>query len=153
MKYFRTHAAFALLSAGITAIIVMFELLFLQGGQGDIWAEVCGKPKFYGLLAASYFGVFALGYIIALACVEFAEKIFRKWILSYIFGFAAYFFIVGIFLYAASRAGSPQAHEAGILEFFKNLVRFEFVMSLQTFTIAFAFMRIAKKKLRSTAGE
>ena len=150
MKYLKTHLLCALIAALITTLVAMFEILFLQG-QNDAWAAVLADKKFYATLAASYFAVFALGYFLALACVGAAEKFFKNWILSYIFGFAVYFAAIGFILYATSRVGSPQAQEAGILEFYKNFARFGIIMSLQTFTISFAFIRIAKKKLLSDA--
>ena len=140
---------YALIAAIITTLIAMAEIMFLQRGQAGIWEALCQNPKFYATLAAAYFGVFALGYFLALACVEFAEKIFRRWILAYIFGFAAYFAVLGIILYATGRVGNPQAQEAGILEFCKNFAAQGLVIALQIFTISFAFIRIAKKKISS----
>ena len=147
MKYLKTHSSYALLSALITTLIVMAEILFLNQEKGDVLAEFSPSAKSYAILAVSYFGIFAIGYFLALACVLAAEKIVKKWILSYAIGFAIYFAILGIFMYTTGRVGILQAYEAGIWEFFKNFAApANIVMTLQVFTISFAFIRIARKK-------
>lgn len=145
MKYLKHHFICAIFSAVITTAIILFEL-FLSAAENFSAENLSQNKSFYITLACTYLLVFFLNYALSLICTEIAGKILKNWILVFCAGFAVYFVLLSVIIYASIIIGEPSA-SINFADFFMARLKTDIILSLQNFTIAFTFIRLANKKI------
>lgn len=145
MKYLKTHFVFAIFSAITTTAIVLFELFFLSNAENFTFENLSQNKSFYITLACTYLMVFFLNYILSLICANIAGKMLKNWILVFCAGFIVYFILLSVIIYASIAIGEP-GNAVKFADFFMARLKTDTILSLQNFTIAFAFIRLANKK-------
>jgi len=146
MKYLKHHFICAIFSAVITTAIILFELFFLSSAENFSTENLSQNKNFYITLVCTYLLVFFLNYALSLICTEIAGKIIKNWILVFCAGFAVYFALLSVIIYASIIIGEPSA-SINFADLFMARLKTDIILSLQNFTIAFAFIRLANKKI------
>lgn len=145
MKYLKHHFICAIFSAVITTAIILFEL-FLSAAENFSAENLSQNKNFYITLVCTYLLVFFLNYALSLICTEIAGKFIKNWILVFCAGFAVYFALLSVIIYASIIIGEPSV-SVNFADFFMARLKTDIILSLQNFTIAFAFIRLANKKI------
>ena len=146
MKYLKTHFVCAIFSALTTTAIVLFELFFLSAPEKFSAENLSQNKFFYITLACTYLLVFFLNYILSLFCAKIAGKILKNWILVFCVGFILYFILLSVIIYASIAIGEPN-NTIQFAQLFMARLKTDTILSLQNFTIAFAFIRLANKRI------
>ena len=142
MKYLKTHFVCAIFSALTTTAIVLFELFFLSAPENFSAENLSQNKFFYITLACTYLLVFFLNYILSLFCAKIAGKILKNWILVFCVGFILYFILLSVII----AIGEPN-NTIQFAQLFMARLKTDTILSLQNFTIAFAFIRLANKRI------
>lgn len=146
MKHLKSHFIYAGLASVITTLIVLFELLFLSAENRPSFESLIQNKNFYLTLTCTYLLVFILNYILSLVCTIIVCKFLKNWILIFCASFVIYFVLLSAIIYASILIGEPQT-TINFATFMMTRLKTDIILSLQNFTIAFAFIRLANKQI------